>query len=73
MKNKKVLVQGWGNVGASAAYYLAKSNFNIVGIIDKDGGLINKEGFSFEEIKTLWLKRNLKDYDALVTQFKTTL
>jgi len=26
-----------------------------------------------EEIKTLWLKRNLKDYDALVTQFKTTL
>ena len=55
MKNKKVLVQGWGNVGASAAYYLAKSNFNIVGIIDKDGGLINKEGFSFEEInKLIW-------------------
>ena len=26
-----------------------------------------------EEIKTLWLKRNLKDYDALVAQFKTTL
>ena len=57
MKNKKVLVQGWGNVGASAAYYLAKSNFNIVGIIDKDGGLINKDGFSFEEIKTLFLNK----------------
>ena len=26
-----------------------------------------------EEIKTLWLKRNLKDYDALVAQFKPTL
>jgi len=26
-----------------------------------------------EEIKTLWLNRNLKDYDALVAQFKTTL
>jgi len=26
-----------------------------------------------EEIKTLWLKRNLKDYDALVEQFETTL
>tara|TARA_Y100000994_G_scaffold225644_1_gene208123 strand:+ start:438 stop:1679 length:1242 start_codon:yes stop_codon:yes gene_type:complete len=71
MNNKKVLVQGWGNVGASAAYYLAKSNFNIVGIIDKDGGLINKEGFSFEEIKTLFLnKENNKLKSKNLLSFK---
>ena len=41
-KGKKVLVQGWGNVGSSAAYYLAKSGFQIVGIIDKNGVLLIK-------------------------------
>ncbi|MAQ31690.1 MAG: amino acid dehydrogenase [Flavobacteriales bacterium] len=55
--NNKVLVQGWGNVGSSAAYYLAKSGFKIVGIIDKDGGVINENGFSFEEVKNMFLSK----------------
>ena len=41
LKNKKVLVQGWGNVGSAAAFYLAQNGAKIVGIIDKVGGLIN--------------------------------
>ena len=56
-ENNKVLVQGWGNVGSSAAYYLAKSGFKIVGIIDKNGGIINKHGFSFEEVKNMFLNK----------------
>ena len=56
-KGKKVLVQGWGNVGASAAYYLAQSGCKIVGIIDKNGGVINEEGFSFEEVKNMFLNK----------------
>ena len=52
-ENNRVLVQGWGNVGSSAAYYLAKSGFKIVGIIDKNGGIIDKNGFSFEEVKNI--------------------
>lgn len=67
-KDKKVLIQGWGNVGSSAAYYLAKSGFKIVGIIDKDGGLINEAGFSFEEIQSLFLNKQnnkLKSPDLL--------
>ena len=61
LKNKKVIVQGWGNVGASAAYYLSQSGAKIVGIIDKDSGIINEQGFSFEEIKELFLnKKNNK-------------
>ncbi|MBB77994.1 MAG: amino acid dehydrogenase [Crocinitomicaceae bacterium] len=58
--DKKIIVQGWGNVGSSAAYYLAQQGAKIIGIIDINGGLINTNGFSFEEIKELFLnkKRN---------------
>lgn len=58
LTGKKVLVQGWGNVGSAAAYYLAQSGAIIVGIIDRVGGLINKSGFTFEEIKELYLTKN---------------
>ena len=58
LKGKKVIVQGWGNVGAAGAYYLAQSGAKIVGIIDREGGLINEEGFSFEEIKQLFLDKD---------------
>lgn len=54
---KKIIVQGWGNVGAAAAFYAAKSGAKVVGIIDRVGGLISKDGFTFEEIRTLFLDR----------------
>lgn len=56
-KDKKAIVQGFGNVGAAAAFYLAEMGVKIIGLIDKDGGLINEEGFSFEQIKTLFLNK----------------
>jgi len=58
LKGKKVLVQGWGNVGSSAAYYLAQSGAKIVGIIDKVGGLINKDGMSLDEVRELFVNKN---------------
>ncbi|MDC0189294.1 amino acid dehydrogenase [Flavobacteriales bacterium] len=57
IENKKILVQGWGNVGSSAAYYLAQSGAKIVGIIDKNGGLIKENGFTFEEVKQMFLNK----------------
>lgn len=54
---KRAIIQGWGNVGASAAYYLAKAGVSIVGIIDRNGGLINENGFSLEEVTQLFLTR----------------
>ncbi len=57
LKGKRVIVQGWGNVGAAGAYYLAQSGAKIVGIIDREGGLINEQGFSFDEIKELFLTK----------------
>lgn len=55
---KKAIVQGFGNVGSAAAFYLAEMGAKVVGIIDRDGGLINENGFSFEEIKTLFLNKD---------------
>lgn len=58
LNTKKAIIQGWGNVAAAAAYYLAHDGVKIVGIIDKEGGLINEEGFNFNEIKELFLAKN---------------
>ncbi|MDO6390628.1 Glu/Leu/Phe/Val dehydrogenase dimerization domain-containing protein [Pontibacter sp. BT731] len=56
-EGKRAIIQGWGNVGAAAAFYLAGKGVKIVGIIDRTGGLIREEGFSFEEIRELYLGR----------------
>lgn len=65
VKGKKAIVQGFGNVGSAAAFYLADMGAKVIGIIDRDGGLINEEGFSFDEIKALFLA---KDGNKLVAQ-----
>ena len=54
---KKVVVQGWGNVGAAAALYLAQAGAHIVGIIDRAGGLIRPEGLTYDEVKGLFLAK----------------
>lgn len=61
---KSAIIQGWGNVAAAAAFYLAKNGVNIVGIIDRDGGLINEKGFTFDEIVHLFLTRNGNKLEA---------
>ena len=58
VKGKRAVIQGFGNVGSAAAYYLSQMGAKIVGIIDRDGGVINKDGFSFEEIRTFFLNKN---------------
>lgn len=58
VKGKKAIVQGFGNVGSAAAFYLAQMGAKVVGIIDRDGGVINENGFSFEEIRDLFLKKD---------------
>lgn len=55
--NKRAIIQGWGNVGAAAAYYLSLYGVIVVGIIDRNGGLMKPTGFSKEEIKDLFLNK----------------
>jgi glutamate dehydrogenase/leucine dehydrogenase len=64
VKDKRVIVQGWGNVGSAAAYYMAQDGAKIVGIIDRVGGLINQDGFSLEEIRTLFLNKDGNQLNA---------
>ena len=54
---KRAIIQGWGNVAASAACYLSKQGVKVVGIIDRVGGVINPAGFSEEEIRRMFLSR----------------
>lgn len=69
VKGKKVIIQGWGNVGSAAAFYMAQMGAKVVGIIDRNGGLINESGFTFEEIKNLFVnkKGNLLVSDQMIS------
>ena len=65
VQGKKAIVQGFGNVGSAAAFYLAEMGAKIIGIIDRDGGIINEAGFTFDEIRSLFLN---KDGNKLVAE-----
>ena len=65
IKGKKAVVQGFGNVGSAAAFYLTQLGAKVVGIIDRDGGLINEEGFSIDQMTHLFLT---KDGNKLVAE-----
>jgi glutamate dehydrogenase/leucine dehydrogenase len=57
LKGKRAVVQGWGNVGAAAGFYLSKMGVKIIGIIGREGGLLNTNGFTHEEICALVVNR----------------
>lgn len=57
IKGKRAVVQGFGNVGSSAAYYLSQMGAKVVGIIDRVGGVIKEDGFAFDEIKAFFEKK----------------
>lgn len=57
LKGKRAVIQGWGNVGSAAACFLALEGVKIVGIIDREGGLIDEKGFSLDKIRELFVKR----------------
>jgi glutamate dehydrogenase/leucine dehydrogenase len=64
LAGKRVIIQGWGNVAATAALYLAKEGAKIVGIIDRSGGLLNADGCDLEATKKLFADRNVNQLVA---------
>lgn len=66
--DKRVVVQGWGNVGSAAAYYLALMGAKVVGIVDRAGGLLAPEGLELERIRELFVgkKGNLLVADGML-------
>ncbi len=65
IEGKRAIVQGFGNVGSAAAYYLTKLGAKVVGIIDREGGVIRHEGLYMEEMIALFLS---KDGNKLVSE-----
>ncbi|NOT36508.1 MAG: amino acid dehydrogenase [Saprospiraceae bacterium] len=58
LKGKTVLIQGWGNVASSAAFYLSQQGAIIKAIIDKDYGIYEENGMNLEEVRNLFLTKD---------------
>ena len=79
-EGKKATIQGFGNVGAAAAYFLAQQGVKITAIIDITGALIDEDGLDFNTIKSLFLNRknnklthpNLMPFEQAQTAFWNT-
>jgi glutamate dehydrogenase/leucine dehydrogenase len=59
LKGKRIFLQGVGNVGAAAAYFLQEKGCVIVAMSDHDCGVVSIEGFSKEQILTTLKNRRL--------------
>ncbi len=57
IEGKRAIVQGFGNVGSAAAYYLTQLGAKVVGIIDRVGGVINEDGYDMESIRTMFVNK----------------
>jgi glutamate dehydrogenase/leucine dehydrogenase len=57
LRGKTAIIQGWGNVASAAACYLAVEGVKIVGIIDREGGIVRPGGMGLDEVKELFLRK----------------
>ena len=62
-ESTRVIIQGFGNVGSNAARLMAEAGYKIVGILEIEGGLYNKDGI---DVEALWdyrqRNRTLRDF-----------
>jgi glutamate dehydrogenase/leucine dehydrogenase len=61
---KKAIIQGWGNVGSAAGYYLTQAGVNVIGIFDKYGGVINEAGFDISDIRRFLIERETTKFSG---------
>jgi glutamate dehydrogenase (NAD(P)+) len=50
--DKRVIVQGFGNVGYHAAKFLQEGGATIIGVIEYDGAVVNDKGIDVEALNT---------------------
>lgn len=70
LKNKKVIIEGFGCVGLATAYFLEKKGAKVVGIFDKDWYIKDEEDLN---IKDLIIKKNNNQLDNLVEKYKADI
>ncbi len=68
LEGKKIIVQGLGNVGYYAAYFLStEDNAIITHVIEREGAIINNEGIDIQSLKKhLITKGTIKGYEGFV-------
>lgn len=57
IEGKRAIVQGFGNVGSAATFFLSKMGAKVVGVIDRAGGVIKEDGFTLEEVRQMFLNK----------------
>ncbi len=50
LKDTRVIVQGFGNVGSYAAYFLSQEGAKIIAVSDSSTGIIDKNGFDVKDL-----------------------
>src|ERR1700738_1313045 len=50
-ESTRVIVQGFGNVGSNAARLMSAAGYKVIGILEVDGGLFNRNGI---DVDALW-------------------
>ena len=54
--NKRIIVQGFGNVGFWAAKFFSKDGAKIVGIVEHNSAIYNEDGFDVDDVKNFYNK-----------------
>jgi glutamate dehydrogenase (NAD(P)+) len=49
-ESTRVIVQGFGNVGSNAAKLMAEAGYKVIGILEVNGGLLNKHGIDVDAL-----------------------
>ncbi|MCM8833399.1 MAG: Glu/Leu/Phe/Val dehydrogenase [Candidatus Omnitrophica bacterium] len=64
LKNKKIAIQGFGNVGSWTSYFLYNWGAKIVAISDISGGIYNENGFDIDKLFNFFQdkKRTISEY-----------
>lgn len=69
--NKRVIVQGLGNVGYHAAKYLSEMGAVIVGLCEMEGAIYNSDGLDIEEVMAFRRERgSILGFPGAVSSFK---
>jgi glutamate dehydrogenase (NAD(P)+) len=53
----RVIIQGFGNVGSNAAKLMSSAGYKVIGILEVEGGLLNKNGIDIDAL-TQYRQRN---------------
>jgi len=62
-ESTRVIVQGFGNVGSNAAILMAQAGYKIIGIIEVDGAIFNRNGIDVAALaKHRELHRGIADF-----------